>query len=127
MKDYLIFSQMLLNNGKYDKVRLLGRKTIELMTSNHTTSTPNFDGKGLLSIPNLGKGFSLGFSVVTNPAETKMLNSKGTYGWGGAFGTYFQIDPKEELIYIMMIQRRPYSELKLREYFQNLVYQSLTD
>tara|TARA_B100001029_G_C15020225_1_gene430037 strand:+ start:45 stop:1295 length:1251 start_codon:yes stop_codon:yes gene_type:complete len=127
MKDYLIFSQMLLNKGKYNKVRLLGRKTIELMTSNHTMSTPNFDGKGLLSIPNLGKGFGLGFSVVTNPAETKILNSKGTYGWGGAFGTYFQIDPKEELIYIMMIQRRPYSELKLREYFQNLVYQSLTD
>ena len=126
-KDYLIFSQMLLNNGKYNNTRLLGRKTIELMTSDHTISTPNFNGKGLLSIPNFGKGFGLGFSVVTNPAETKMLNSQGTFGWGGAFGTYFQIDPKEQLIYIMMIQRRPYNELKLREYFQNLVYQSLID
>ena len=126
-KDYLIFSQMLLNNGKYNNTRLLGRKTIELMTSDHTISTPNFDGKALLSIPNFGKGFGLGFSVVTNPAETKMLNSQGTFGWGGAFGTYFQIDPKEQLIYIMMIQRRPYNELKLREYFQNLVYQSLID
>lgn len=126
-KDYLIFSQMLLNNGKYNNTRLLGRKTIELMTSDHTISTPNFDGKALLSIPNFGKGFGLGFSVVTNPAETKMLNSRGTFGWGGAFGTYFQIDPKEQLIYIMMIQRRPYNELKLREYFQNLVYQSLID
>ena len=127
MKDYLIFCQMLLNNGEYNKVKILGRKTIELMTSNHTTYTPNFDGKGILSIPNLGKGFGLGFSVVTNPAETKILNSKGTYGWGGAFGTYFQIDPKEKLIYVIMIQRRPYASLKLREYFQNLVYQSIID
>ena len=126
-KDYLIFCQMLLNNGEYNKVKILGRKTIELMTSNHTLYTPSFDGKGILSIPNFGKGFGLGFSVVTNPAETKILNSKDTYGWGGAFGTYFQIDPKEKLIYVIMIQRRPHGSLKLREYFQNLVYQSIID
>jgi len=123
--DYLRFSQMLLNGGQLDGNRLLSPKTIELMTQDHTRNTPHAGGP--IVLPNEGIAFGLGFQVTKNLAATARTGSVGTYGWGGAAGTVFRIDPKEELIYIMMIQLMPYNHLKAREKFETMVYQTIVD
>ncbi len=112
--DYMNFCQMLLNGGRWNGHQLLGRKTVELMTVNHVSDL--FHGPG--------SGFGLGFSVVTNLADTNILGSEGVYGWGGAFNTQFFIDPKEELIAIFMTQTLPYDDfynVKMKQF----VYQAL--
>lgn len=120
--DYLAFCQMLLNGGHADGTRFLSRKTIELMTKDHCK---HIDRKGRLA--GSGNGFGLGFSMINDVAATGALGTEGTYGWGGAAGTYFRIDPKENLIYVMMIQIMPYDHLQARQVFQNMVYQALVD
>ena len=123
--DYLRFSQMVLNKGEMNGIRFLSPKTIELMTADHTKHTPN-NGVGI-ALPGNGTSFGLGFSVTTDLADTAILGSEGNFGWGGAAGTFFRIDPKEELIMIMMIQLMPYSHLQARSYFQTLVYQAIVN
>lgn len=123
--DYLKFSQMLLNGGELNGKRILGRKTVELMTSDHSMGFEH--GGGPVGLPNSGTGFGLGFSVVRNVAQTGGITSKGAYGWGGLAGTYFTIDPKEDLIIMMMIQLIPNGHLPLRDEFRNMVYSSLID
>lgn len=124
-KDYLIFSQMLLNGGEYNGKRYLGTKTLELMLDDHCTDVEHHGGPVVM--PANGSGFGLGFSVINNVAETSLLGSEGMYGWGGAAGTVFRIDPKENMICIMMIQLMPYHHLQARETFQTMVYQALVD
>jgi CubicO group peptidase (beta-lactamase class C family) len=116
--DYLRFQLMLLNGGELDGVRILGRKTVELMSRNHT---------GDLFVVNRGPGygFGLGVSVLVDLGASGQLGSEGMFGWGGAFNTITFVDPKEELIGIMMSQLRPYDHLNLRRDFQTLVYQAL--
>src|ERR1700687_3766022 len=99
--DYARFAQMLLNGGALDGVRLLGPKTIELMTASHTADLPV---NGLLGP---GVNFGLGFRVVTNVAATEIEGSPGMYGWLGIYGTVFWVDPKERLIAIMMVHHYP--------------------
>ncbi|NND80662.1 MAG: beta-lactamase family protein [Maribacter sp.] len=123
--DYLKFCQMLLNGGELNNRRLLGRKTVELMTMDHTKGIPY--ARGPVVLPMNGNGFGLGFSMVNDVADSGIIGSKGIYGWGGAAGTVFRIDPEEELIYIMMIQLMPYNHLQAREKFQTLVYQSIIE
>ncbi len=123
--DYLRFCQMLLNGGQLEGKRLVSPKTIELMTLDHLSEI-SYGGFGI-NLPTRGHGFGLGFSVVKDLAATGATGSEGTYGWGGAAGTYFGIDPKEDLIYLMMIQLRPYSHLKAREKFRTMVYQSIIE
>lgn len=118
--DYLRFHQMMLNGGELDGVRLLGRKTVELMTVNHIGDLPVW-----LTGP--GYGFGLGYSVVKDMGATGQPASSGTYGWGGAFCTYFWVDPVEEMIGIVMTQVRPYTHLNIRLEFQALAYQALVD
>jgi len=113
--DYLKFSQMMLNFGTLDGRRYLSRKTVEIMTQNHVG---NLMGDGL--------GFGLGFGVTTNVADTKSLGSEGTFYWGGAFCTYFFIDPKEQMVAILMTQLQPYSRFYSKK-FRQLVYQSVND
>ncbi|MCZ6679929.1 MAG: serine hydrolase [Candidatus Poribacteria bacterium] len=117
--DYVRFCQMLLNGGELDGVRLLGRKTVELMTANHLSSYSDSFGRK-------GSGFGLGFQVVTDAAESGQLWSTGTYRWGGAAATAFWIDPKEELIGVLMTQlmSNPYP---LRPQFHTLTYQAIVD
>jgi len=113
--DYMIFCQMLLNGGEWNDTRYLSRKTIELMTLNHVGE-----------LMNGGQGFGLGFGVTTNLAESKTVGTVGQYYWSGAYCTYFFIDPKEELISILMTQIAPYSNYygnKMRQF----VYQALDD
>ena len=129
MEDYLIFCQMLLNKGMYKNRRIVGSKTIELMTSDHLNyilDKTQYNKNGFY-LPKSGTSFGLGFAVTTNVAESNLLGSVGSYGWGGAAGTFFRIDPKEDLIYILMIQNLNHSRLMIRQFFQNLVYQSIID
>jgi len=122
ISDYLSFCQMLLDGGTANSIHFLGRKTIDLMISDHCK---HINAKGRLL--GGGNGFGLGFSMINDLAATGALGSEGTYGWGGAAGTYFRIDPKENLIYVMMIQLMPYDHLQARQVFQNMVYQALVD
>ncbi len=119
-EDYFLFSQMLMNNGELNGVRLVSRKTIELMTANHIGTHAMW--------PTLaGYRFGLGFRVMTDPGPSAKLESAGSYGWGGAFGTYFWVDPKEWMIGVYMKQIRPYSHLNTRVGFQNLATQAIID
>lgn len=121
--DYLRFCQMLLNRGELDGVRLLSRKTVELMTMNHipTGMLPLW----LINGPIAGCGFGLGFRVVIDVPGSRCLTSPGEYGWSGAANTYFWIDPVEELIGIFMAQFMPNQTYPAHVDFQNLVYQAL--
>lgn len=123
--DYMIFSQMLLNKGEYKGVRLLKRKTVELMTSIHISNqlmpTDDFFGPLLK-----GMGFGYGFAVVQDNVSPHSIGSKDSYWWAGAANTYFYIDPKEELILILMTQFVPSYYYPINKEFRELVYQSIT-
>lgn len=125
MSDYLKFSQMLLNGGVYHKQRILGPKTIELMTADHCKTVEHHGGPVVL--PAMGHGFGLGFTMTKSLADSAITGSEGAFGWGGAAGTYFRVDPKENLVYVMMIQLMPYNHLQAREKFQTMVYQAIVE
>lgn len=116
--DYLRFCQMLLNDGELDGVRLLGRKTVELIRINHISD----DWQPL---ERTGCGFGLGFAVVTDVAETHAPGSEGTYSWGGLASTTFWIDPVEDLIGILMTQL--IGDSPFHAQFRVLTYQAITD
>ncbi|HXB67102.1 MAG TPA: serine hydrolase domain-containing protein [Candidatus Acidoferrales bacterium] len=119
--DYVRFCQMLLNGGQLDGTRLLSRKTVELMTQNHIGPTIKLWD----SLP--GERFGLGFSVRTDLGESANLGSAGMFGWGGAFGTIFWIDPKEQMIGILMIQLRPYDQVNIRQDIRTMAYQAIAE
>jgi CubicO group peptidase (beta-lactamase class C family) len=118
--DYLRFAQMLLNRGELDGVRLLGRKTVELMTTNALSAGVYFDND-----PASYRGFGLGVSVLLDVGRSQQPGSVGVYGWGGAANTNFWIDPHEELIGIVMLQFMPSNTYPVIADFRNLVYQAL--
>jgi len=118
--DYFRFHQLMLNCGELSGVRLLGRKTVELMTANHIGDLP-------IWLTGPGYGFGLGYSVIKDIGQAAIPSSVGTYGWGGAFCTYFWVDPAEEMIGIMMTQVRPYTHLNIRQEFQVLACQAIVD
>ena len=117
--DYLRFCQMVLNDGELDGVRLLGRKTAELIRMSHVPSD-------WLAPERTGTGFGLGFSVITDVAETSSLGSVGTCSWGGMASTTFWIDPVEELIGILMTQLVG-ADSPFHSQFRVLTYQSIID
>jgi CubicO group peptidase (beta-lactamase class C family) len=116
--DYGRFAQMLLNGGVLDGARLLSPKTIELMTASHTADL------GASPVVGAGAGFGLGFRVVTDLAASQAVGSVGNYGWSGIYGTVFWVDPQEQLVAIMMVQRYPGAG-PVQSAFQPLVYQTL--
>jgi CubicO group peptidase (beta-lactamase class C family) len=120
--DYLRFCQMLLNQGTVDGVRLLGRKSVELMTTNCLPA-----GVHLNNDPTGGAGFGLGVSILLDPGKVQQLGSIGNYGWGGAANTNFWIDPVEQMIGILMLQFMPSDTYPVAVDFRNLVYQALVD
>lgn len=122
--DYLNFCNCLINNGQYEGGRLLSRKTLAWMTSNHIPR----EFMPLWLDPHLRNfGFGLGFRVTTSLGEARVLTSVGEYGWGGAAQTHFWIDPAEEFIGLMMSQHRSAKKDSITEHFQNLAYQAIVD
>ena len=119
--DYARFCAMLLNNGRLDGSRYLGRKTLELMTSDHLGSIP---GNPELLPP--GHGFGLGFAVRTSPGMAPFPGSVGNYYWSGAAGTSFWVDPAERLFAVLMIQA-PVQREHYRLLFRDLVYAAIAD
>jgi CubicO group peptidase (beta-lactamase class C family) len=119
--DYFTFSQMLLNGGSLNGVRILGRKSVELMTDN---AIGDLDLRNYISQEHdlKGYGFGLGVRVRKSSGRTGWLGSKGDFGWAGARGTYFWVDPAEQVIGIIMMQTRV---LRLRTEFPNVVYSAL--
>jgi len=128
--DYLTFCRALLNRGELGGVRLIGPKTLALMTSNHLPGGCDLPAisRSLFSEATYnGIGFGLGFSVTMNPALTMIAGSAGEYSWGGAATTSFWIDPAEELIAIFMTQVLPSSAYPLRRELRMMVYAAITD
>jgi CubicO group peptidase (beta-lactamase class C family) len=122
-EDYFQFCQMLLNGGQLNGVRLLSRKSVEMMADNAVgdLNLANYPEPG----QNLkGYGFGLGVRVRMSNGASGWLGSVGDYGWAGANGTYFWIDPKEQVIGIIMMSTRVGL---LRTEFPNAVYQALVD
>jgi len=119
-QDYSRFAQMLLNGGILDGVRLLGPKTVELMTTSHTLDL------NMAGTPVLGPGaeWGLGFKITSDVGASQLPGSVGMYGWAGIYGTTFWVDPKEKLVGIIMVQRYPGSTAAAP--FQSLTYQAIT-
>lgn len=127
--DYARFCQFLLNRGELDGVRLVSPKTIELMTSNHLPpGTPIGPDMGrfeaLAPSADMGQGFGLGFAVRTDAGRNPLPGSVGDYYWGGAQGTYFWIDPEEEL-YVVFMMQSPAARLSYRFLLRQMVYQAM--
>lgn len=130
MHDYHRFTQMLLNRGALDGVRLLGSRTVDYMTMNHLPNNADLTeyGRPLFSETEYdGVGFGLGFSVVLDSAATKSLCTNGEYAWGGAASTAFWVDPAEELTATFLTQLLPSSTYPIRPEFKRLIYQALVD
>lgn len=117
--DYALFSQMLLNKGQLNGVRLLAPKTVELMATNHLPAAALAAG-GV----GPGTGYGLGVSVLMNPAERGNVGSVGEFGWSGAAATHVLIDPKEDLVAIYCTQLLG-GDMGLRAEFATLLYQSI--
>jgi CubicO group peptidase (beta-lactamase class C family) len=118
--DYARFAQMLANGGTLDGERIIGRKTLELMTSDHLGPNVRVDSP---QIPP-GHGFGLGFAVRTHPGMAPYPGSVGQFYWGGAAGTQFWVDPKENLWALLMVQA-PGQREYVRMQFRNLVYATI--
>ena len=120
-QDYMNFAQMLLNNGKVGKTRVLGRKSIELLSKNHL-------GKEITSKKQYpeGKGFGITVGITVDPALAGEYGSVGNYYWGGAASTTFWVDPKEELTALFMTQLlvNPHGT---GDKYRTLVYQAIED
>ena len=128
--DYLTFCRALLNGGELGGVRLLGPKTLKLMTSNHLpggADLPAMSRSLFSEAAYNGIGFGLGFAVTMNPAQTLIAGSPGEFNWGGAATTSFFIDPVEELIMIFMTQVLPSNAYPLRRELRTMVYAAITD
>ncbi|HEY0420929.1 MAG TPA: serine hydrolase domain-containing protein [Acetobacteraceae bacterium] len=126
--DYMRFCQMMLNKGVLGGVRLLGRKTVELMTTNHLRGDMADMGMPRFSESNYaGIGFGLGFSVTLDPAKAQILGSPGEYAWGGAASTAFWIDPKEEMAVVLLTQLMPSSTYPIRRELRVLTYAAVVD
>jgi len=119
-EDYLQFAQMMVNGGELNGRRYLGPRTIALMASNHTGDLVN----GQFGRPARGMGFGLGVQVVEDPVAADLRQSKGTFGWAGAYGTNVNIDPQEKMVAIIMMQ---VSTGALARDFENAVMQAIID
>ena len=122
------FCQMVLNGGVLDGARILGPKTVQLLSSNQLTPTVRAEGVGEYPLLDLYPGQSMAFAygVVTEPATMPDLSSRGELSWGGVAGTKFWIDPKEQLIAIAMVQLYQ-SPQKLRFDLKSAIYPALEE
>lgn len=117
-EDYLQFAQMLLNGGELNGKRLFSARSVELMRTVHVPDT--------LPGRSAGLGFGLGVQVVSDAAAARSRVSDGSYGWDGAFGTHFWVDPKEQIVGILMVQTNT-SSGGLDNEFENAVMQAVVE
>lgn len=118
--DYTRFLQMMLNGGELDGVRILSRKSVELMTVNHIGDiSPQFSGSG--------RGFGLGFYVILDVGKGGAPASYGEYGWGGAYHTTYWVDPEEDMVVTYMSQVRPAIGLDDHAKLRALIYAAIVD
>ncbi len=120
--DYARFAQMLLNGGTLNGKRILGPKTVAYMTSDHMSAAI---APGPLYVPGPGFGFGLGFAVRKDPGVSPLAGSVGEFNWGGAGGTFFWIDPKEDLFVVFMMQS-PKQRVPYRAVLKNMIYAAVT-
>ena len=112
--DYARFMQMMINGGSYNGHQILGRKTVDLMT---TSQVGELYGDG---------AFGLGFGLVTDKTKNQILSSVGNYSWGGYFSTSYWMDPEEDLIGLFFTQMFPMQYGDIHQKFQVMTYQALT-
>jgi CubicO group peptidase (beta-lactamase class C family) len=126
--DYLQFCRFILNKGELNGMRLLGRKTVELMTMNHLPGDLAAMGQPRFAETSYaGIGFGLGFSVMLDLAKAQILGSVGEVAWGGAASTAFWIDPAEDMALVMLTQLLPSSAWPVRRELRVLTYQAVID
>jgi CubicO group peptidase (beta-lactamase class C family) len=119
--DYFRFTQMILNGGEYNGVRILSPKTIDMMISNQI-------GDGIpVTLKGPGYGFGLGFCVLMDSGKAAESLTPGSFGWGGAWGTYFFIDPVEDMIGILAIQITSYRYINIRPDLGTLAEQAIIE
>jgi CubicO group peptidase (beta-lactamase class C family) len=128
--DYLRFAQMMANGGELDGKRVLSRTTVELMTSDHLGTliearSPMTPGEILLATP--GYTFGLGFAIRQAAGVAAVPGSKGEFMWGGYAGTYFWVDPQEQLVGVYMTQAPSPIRAYYRRLFKQMVYAAITD
>jgi CubicO group peptidase (beta-lactamase class C family) len=127
-RDYMRFAQMLLARGALGPQRLLGRKTVELMTMNHLGGDMAAMGQPRFAESTYhGIGFGLGVSVQLDPAKAQIMGSPGEFAWGGMASTAFFIDPREDIAVVLMTQLTPSSAYPIRRELRVLTYQSIID
>ena len=124
--DYLRFVRMLRGHGTLEGARILGRKSVELMTTNHLPGDLADMGRPRFAeMPFAGIGFGLGVSVLLDPAKARILGSPGEYAWGGMASTAFWADPAEDMIVLLLTQLMPSSAYPIRRELRVLTYQAL--
>ena len=130
LPDYLRFGQMLANKGELDGSRILSRKTVEYATQNHLPDNKDMESMGAGGFSESafkGVGFCLLGSVCINPTAAPNMQSMGDYGWGGAAGTRFWVDPQEDIMCVFMTQFMPGGRYPVQEYLRHLVLGAITD
>ena len=130
LPDYLRFGQMLANKGELEGTRILSRKTVEYATQNHLPDNKDMESMGAGGFSESafkGVGFCLLGSVCINPAAAPNMQSIGDYGWGGAAGTRFWVDPQEDIMCVFMTQFMPGGRYPVQEYLRHLVLGAITD
>jgi CubicO group peptidase (beta-lactamase class C family) len=128
--DYMRFARMLLQGGELDGVRLLGPRTLALMTANHLpggVDLPRLSRPMFSEAIYEGVGFGLGFATTVTPAATLIPGSAGDFFWGGAASTFFWVDPREDLIVLFLTQLLPSSAHPVRRQLRTMVYSAITD
>lgn len=123
MADYARFVQMLLNRGELDGKRILARKTVDLMTSNHIGEAAGIK-PWIYYFPGAGYGFGLGVAVRTEAGVSHWAGSVGEYEWGGGSGTYFLVDPREDMFAILMVQT-PTQRGRIQSALKSMIYGAL--
>ena len=114
--DYAVFLQMMLNGGKYNGVRVLSPRTVELMTSGQLSFL--FNGKN---------NFGLGFEITSALDAARDVRGEGTFSWGGFFGTTYWADPKNHVVCLIMTQQNPNSHSEFEHRLEQVIYQSFTN
>jgi CubicO group peptidase (beta-lactamase class C family) len=128
--DYHRFTQLLAGGGELDGVRLLGSRTVDMMTRNHLPGGQDLEqfGRPLFAESTFhGVGFGFGFAVLQDPVRAKLPAAAGEYSWGGAASTAFWVDPIEDITVVFLTQLLPSSTHPLRTQLHQLVYQALVD